>query len=78
MSIWQRFQAGDIASARVAQEALRPLRDAFAMGTLPVVLKTAAEMLGMPAGPARSPAQPLDATARARLANALAAYPRVA
>jgi 4-hydroxy-tetrahydrodipicolinate synthase len=78
MSIWQRFQAGDITSAREAQEALRPLRDAFAMGTLPVVLKTAAEMLGMPAGPARSPAQPLDATARARLANALAAYPRVA
>ncbi|RDU99495.1 4-hydroxy-tetrahydrodipicolinate synthase [Trinickia dinghuensis] len=78
MSIWQRFQAGDVAGARAAQEALRPLRDAFAMGTLPVVLKTAAEMLGMPAGPARSPAQPLDAAARERLAKALANYPRVA
>ncbi|MGN6230449.1 MAG: 4-hydroxy-tetrahydrodipicolinate synthase [Trinickia sp.] len=78
MSIWERFQAGDIAAAREAQEALRPLRDAFGMGTLPVVLKTAAEMLGMPAGPARSPAQPLDAAARERLAQALARYPRVA
>lgn len=77
MSIWNQFQAGNIAEARKAQEALRPLRDAFALGTLPVVLKTAAEMLGMPAGPARSPVQPLDAAAREKLARALAAYPRV-
>ena len=73
-SIWKHFQAGDIAAARKAQESLRALRDAFALGTMPVVLKTAAEMLGMPAGPARSPAQPLDANARARLEQALAVY----
>lgn len=73
-SIWRHFQAGDIAAARKAQESLRALRDAFALGTMPVVLKTAAEMLGMPAGPARSPAQPLDAAARARLEQALAVY----
>lgn len=73
-SIWKHFQAGDIAAARKAQESLRVLRDAFALGTMPVVLKTAAEMLGMPAGPARSPAQPLDAQARARLEQALAVY----
>ncbi|MFL9944420.1 4-hydroxy-tetrahydrodipicolinate synthase [Paraburkholderia agricolaris] len=73
-SIWKHFQAGDIAAARKAQESLRALRDAFALGTMPVVLKTAAQMLGMPAGPARSPAQPLDANARARLEQALAAY----
>lgn len=77
MSIWNNFQKGDIAAARKAQEALRPLRDAFALGTLPVVLKTAAEILGMPAGPARSPVQPLDDAARERLLKALAAYPRV-
>ncbi|MFS2116214.1 4-hydroxy-tetrahydrodipicolinate synthase, partial [Herbaspirillum frisingense] len=40
MSIWNNFHKGDIAAARQAQEALRPLRDAFALGTLPVVLKT--------------------------------------
>ncbi|KFX66953.1 4-hydroxy-tetrahydrodipicolinate synthase [Paraburkholderia fungorum] len=73
-SIWKHFQAGDIAAARRAQESLRALRDAFALGTMPVVLKTAAQMLGMPAGPARSPAQPLDANARARLEQALAVY----
>ena len=74
MSIWNNFQAGDIATARRAQESLRALRDAFALGTMPVVLKTAAEMLGMPAGPARSPAQPLDASTRERLFEALAIY----
>ncbi|RQS66493.1 4-hydroxy-tetrahydrodipicolinate synthase [Burkholderia sp. Bp8963] len=77
MSIWNNFQAGDLAAARRAQESLRPLRDAFALGTLPVVLKEAADILGMPAGPARAPAQPLDAAARDRLLKALAIYPRV-
>jgi 4-hydroxy-tetrahydrodipicolinate synthase len=74
MSIWNNFRAGDIAAARNAQESLRPLRDAFALGTLPVVLKTAAQMLGMPAGPARSPAQPLSDEARERLSQALSIY----
>ncbi|MEM5421200.1 MULTISPECIES: 4-hydroxy-tetrahydrodipicolinate synthase [Paraburkholderia] len=78
MSIWNHFQAGEIEAARRAQESLRALRDAFALGTMPVVLKTAAAMLGMPAGPARSPAQPLDAATRERLAKALEIYPRVA
>ena len=77
MSIWNSFQCGDIAAARQAQESLRTLRDAFALGTLPVVLKTAAQMLGMPAGPARSPAQPLDAAALERLAKAIEHYPRI-
>ncbi|MGF6656284.1 4-hydroxy-tetrahydrodipicolinate synthase [Paraburkholderia youngii] len=77
MSIWNNFQAGNIEAARRAQESLRALRDAFALGTMPVVLKTAAAMLGMPAGPARSPAQPLDDAARERLAKALAIYPGV-
>ncbi|WP_322052948.1 4-hydroxy-tetrahydrodipicolinate synthase [Paraburkholderia bannensis] len=77
MSIWNNFQSGDLNAARQAQESLRALRDAFALGTMPVVLKTAATMLGMPAGPARSPAQPLDDAARERLAKALAIYPRV-
>lgn len=77
MSIWNHFHQGDIAAARRAQEALRPLRDAFALGTLPVVLKTAAGLLGMPAGPARSPVLPLDEAALERLKKAIAAYPRV-
>jgi 4-hydroxy-tetrahydrodipicolinate synthase len=74
LSIWNQFQAGNVPAARAAQESLRALRDAFALGTMPVVLKTAAEMLGMPAGPARSPAKPLDAKSRERLAEALTIY----
>ncbi|QUN32153.1 4-hydroxy-tetrahydrodipicolinate synthase (plasmid) [Cupriavidus sp. KK10] len=77
MSIWNHFHAGEIEAARNAQESLRALRDAFALGTMPVVLKTAAAMLGMPAGPARAPALPLDAAARDRVAQAIANYPRV-
>ncbi|MGO4326163.1 4-hydroxy-tetrahydrodipicolinate synthase [Cupriavidus sp. 2TAF22] len=74
MSIWNEFQAGNVPAARAAQESLRALRDAFALGTMPVVLKTAAEMLGMPAGPARAPAKPLDPKTRERLAEALSIY----
>lgn len=74
MSIWNHFQSGNIAEARIAQESLRALRDAFALGTMPVVLKTAAAILGMPAGPARSPAQPLDAKSLERLTAALSIY----
>jgi 4-hydroxy-tetrahydrodipicolinate synthase len=74
MSIWNSFREGDIATARAAQESLRALRDAFALGTMPVVLKTAAQMLGMPSGPARSPAQPLSEEAREKLAKALSVY----
>lgn len=74
MSIWNNFQQGDVDAARRAQESLRALRDAFALGTMPVVLKTAAQMLGMPSGPARSPAQPLTEEARDKLAKALSIY----
>ncbi|WP_353980088.1 4-hydroxy-tetrahydrodipicolinate synthase [Salinicola endophyticus] len=77
MSIWHAWQAGDIDTAREAQEALRPLRSAFALGTMPSVLKTAAELLGMPAGPARAPVQALTPGARASLERALEGYSRV-
>jgi 4-hydroxy-tetrahydrodipicolinate synthase len=43
-----------------------------------VVLKTAAGLLGMPAGPARSPVLPLDEAALDKPKKAIAAYPRVA
>lgn len=77
MSIWHAWQAGDIDTAREAQEALRPLRSAFALGTMPSVLKTAAQLLGMPAGPARAPVQALTPEARASLERALQGYSRV-
>ncbi|KPX43951.1 4-hydroxy-tetrahydrodipicolinate synthase [Pseudomonas syringae pv. helianthi] len=74
MSIWNNFQSGDHEAACAAQEALRPLRDAFALGTLPVVLKTATQLLNVPVGPCRAPVQPLDAAALEKLHSLLAVY----
>ncbi|MBX8499716.1 4-hydroxy-tetrahydrodipicolinate synthase [Pseudomonas lijiangensis] len=74
MSIWNNFQSGNHEAARVAQEALRPLRDAFALGTMPVVLKTATQLLNVPVGPCRAPVQPLDAAALEKLQGLLAVY----
>ncbi|KPY43234.1 4-hydroxy-tetrahydrodipicolinate synthase [Pseudomonas syringae] len=74
MSIWNNCQSGNHEAARAAQEALRPLRDAFALGTMPVVLKTATQLLNVPVGPCRAPVQPLDAAALEKLQNLLAVY----
>lgn len=74
MSIWNHFQSSNHDAARAAQEALRPLRDAFALGTMPVVLKTATQLLNVPVGPCRSPVQPLDAAALEKLQGLLATY----
>ncbi|MFJ4346517.1 4-hydroxy-tetrahydrodipicolinate synthase [Pseudomonas sp. NPDC089401] len=74
MEIWNRFQAGDHAGARAAQEHLRPLRDAFALGTLPVVLKQATSLLNLPVGPCRSPILPLEPANAERLASILSVY----
>ncbi|KPW95160.1 MULTISPECIES: 4-hydroxy-tetrahydrodipicolinate synthase [Pseudomonas syringae group] len=74
MSIWNNFQSGNHEAARAAQEALRPLRDAFALGTMPVVLKTATQLLNVPVGPCRAPVQPLDAAALEKLQKLLAVY----
>jgi 4-hydroxy-tetrahydrodipicolinate synthase len=74
MDIWNRFRAGDLEGARAAQERLRPLRDAFAMGTMPVVLKKAADLLNVRVGPCRPPVAPLDEAAVHTLERLLAVY----
>lgn len=76
MRIWNSFQANDHEAARQAQEALRPLRDAFAMGTMPVVLKAATQLLNVPVGPCRAPVLPLDAAAMQKLETLLTAVYR--
>lgn len=77
MTIWNAWKAGDFEAAREAQEKLRPLRNAFGLGTMPSVLKTAADLLGMPAGPARSPVQALTPEALEKLKQAIKVYDRV-
>jgi 4-hydroxy-tetrahydrodipicolinate synthase len=71
LEIYERFQAGDLAGAQQAQERLSPLRHAFGWGTFPVVVKEAANMIGLAAGPARGPVGPMSEEAQDRLAQVL-------
>jgi len=50
VEIYEKFQAGDLAGALEAQYRLAPLRVAFNLGTFPVVIKDALNLLGVPAG----------------------------
>lgn len=69
--IYDAFIAGDSPRALAAQEQLAPLRQAFSLGTFPVVIKEALTMIGIPAGPARSPVTPMTPDRRAKLRNVL-------
>ena len=71
VSIYERFQAGDYDGARAAQAALAPLRHAFTWGTFPVVVKEALDLMGLDAGPARSPVGPMPSEQRQRLKSVL-------
>ena len=62
---------GDITGAKQAQERLASLRSAFGLGTFPVVVKEAANLVGLAAGPARGPVGPLSEQTRERLAQTL-------
>ena len=55
VAIYEAFIAGDLDRALAAQKALAPLRQAFALGTFPGIVKYALALLGIPAGPARGP-----------------------
>lgn len=55
VDIYEAFVAGDLDRALAAQNRLAPLRHAFGFGTFPVVVKEALRLIGIDAGPARSP-----------------------
>jgi 4-hydroxy-tetrahydrodipicolinate synthase len=71
VGIYDAVQAGDLERARMLQEKLLPVRLAFGLATFPVVVKEAMEMIGQPAGPARSPVGPMSDGARAQLRQVL-------
>jgi 4-hydroxy-tetrahydrodipicolinate synthase len=71
VEIYERFQDGDLEGARQAQERLAPLRYAFGLGTFPVVVKEALDLIGLAAGPTRKPVCGLTEGVRARLAQVL-------
>ncbi|HEY64917.1 MAG TPA: 4-hydroxy-tetrahydrodipicolinate synthase [Caldilineae bacterium] len=67
VEIYEAFIAGDLDRALQAQLRLAPLRLAFGLGTFPVVVKEALEMIGILAGPARSPVGPMSQANRDKL-----------
>ncbi|MDO9066503.1 MAG: 4-hydroxy-tetrahydrodipicolinate synthase [Chloroflexota bacterium] len=69
VEIYDAFQAGDMQRALDAQYRLAPLRIAFEMGSFPVVIKDALELMGIAAGPARGPVAGIGAEKKARLAE---------
>lgn len=71
VSIYERYQAGDLAGARAAQASLAPLRAAFSLGTFPVVIKEALDLMGEASGPARDPVGRMTDEARERLRTVL-------
>jgi len=71
VQIYDRFLSGDLEGARRAQERLAPLRQAFRLGTFPVVVKEAVDLIGLAAGPARRPVGRISQDARQELARVL-------
>ncbi|HYF79452.1 MAG TPA: 4-hydroxy-tetrahydrodipicolinate synthase [Symbiobacteriaceae bacterium] len=74
VSVYNHFQAGDYAKAQEAQAYLAPIRNLFASGTLPSVLKESLNMTGIPVGPARRPVAPISDKVRADLLQVLQGY----
>lgn len=71
VEIYEAFRAGEMECARRAQEKLAPLRLAFGLGSFPVVVKEALELIGIPAGPCRGPVGPVSPEKRAELRQVL-------
>jgi len=71
VEIYEAFRAGEIERARRAQERLAPLRLAFGLGSFPVVVKEALELMGIAVGPCRGPVSPLSPEKRAELRQVL-------
>jgi dihydrodipicolinate synthase/N-acetylneuraminate lyase len=71
--VWRAREAGDGAAAEHAQEALTPLAAKIVGGMGVAGVKAAMDSVGLTGGAPRSPLRPLDAPARAMLADLLRA-----
>ncbi len=71
VEIYEAFMAGDHKRALEAQYRLAPLRIAFGLGTFPVVIKEALNMIGIDAGPAVPPVGPMTRENREKLRQVL-------
>ncbi len=77
MGIYNSFMAGDHEKAKEYQRKLAPLRRAFSLGTFPVVVKDAMELMGLPAGPCRAPITSLTGKPREELIAILRAMGKI-
>jgi 4-hydroxy-tetrahydrodipicolinate synthase len=66
VEIYNRFKAGDIQGALEAQYKLAPLRIAFGLGSFPVVMKDALNLMGVHAG---DPIKPINHCTETNLAK---------
>jgi len=71
VGIYNAVHSGDIDKARELQYKLFPIRIAFGLGTFPLVVKEAMNIMGFPAGPARRPVQKLSPENREKLKKIL-------
>jgi len=71
VDLYDAVKAGNIDLARELQFKLLPIRRAFTMGTFPVVIKEALNLIGLPAGPARRPIQPLSSEKKEELKSVM-------
>jgi len=71
VNLYNAVKRGDLSAARAFQFQLAPLRNAFSLGSFPVVLKEALNLIGIPVGTTRLPIQPLPEEKRKALKKIL-------
>ncbi|MFA6107270.1 MAG: 4-hydroxy-tetrahydrodipicolinate synthase [Candidatus Latescibacterota bacterium] len=71
VKVFDNYASGKLDEALAAQRRLAPLRLAFGLGTFPAMLKTGAELVGLPAGPPRAPVGRLTQKQRQQLRDVL-------
>jgi 4-hydroxy-tetrahydrodipicolinate synthase len=71
VGIYEAYQAQDYEKAKNYQRKLAPLRMAFTLGSFPVVVKEALNMMNLPGGTCRLPIQPLSKIKRDELRSIL-------
>jgi 4-hydroxy-tetrahydrodipicolinate synthase len=71
VDIFNAYKNGEYDKAKMFQQKLAPLRMAFGLGSFPVVVKEALDMMGLPAGNCRMPIMPLSKTSKEKLRKIL-------
>lgn len=74
VSIYKKFISGDFEGAKIAQDAIRVIRDCFAGYNPNSVVKRATQLLGYPVGPARAPFNIEDEALDKKLKSAFEAF----